>query len=84
MPITIFVDGLSPTVTPDALHAVFAPFRPTQIVIARHRSGTPLGFGFVLLPTAAEAQEAIQAVNGRDLLGKRLRVAATICPDAIT
>jgi RNA recognition motif-containing protein len=37
-------------------------------------SGQPRGFGFVEMPDRAEAQAAIENLNGKDLLGQQMNV----------
>ena len=43
-------------------------------VIIDKFSGQSRGFGFVEMPNDAEAQAAIEATNGADFMGRRLRV----------
>ena len=49
-----------------------------QVKIVTDRdTGQPRGFGFVEMSNDAEAQKAIDALNGRDLDGKTLNVNET-------
>jgi RNA recognition motif-containing protein len=80
MSVTVFVDNLSSGVTKEALHALFAPFGPVHAIVATHRDGRHLGFGFVVCYTTAAAEQAIAALNGTDVMGSRIRVSPTLSP----
>ena len=43
-------------------------------VVKDRYSGQSRGFGFVEMPDKAEAQLAIRNLNGKDLLGKQIKV----------
>jgi cold-inducible RNA-binding protein len=43
-------------------------------VVMDKMSGRNKGFGFVEMPDHAEAEKAIQALNGQDFMGRPLRV----------
>jgi len=72
----IFVGNLSRRVTDVELKAAFEAFgEVTSAVIIKDKfSGQPRGFGFVEMPNATEAQNAISQLNGTDLLGRTLNV----------
>ena len=72
----IYVGGLSHGVTEDDLRKVFEAFGEVRSVnIIKHKvSGESRGFGFVEMPAAAEAQSAIDELNGTELKARRLRV----------
>ena len=42
--------------------------------IITHPSGKSKGYGFVLMPHRAEAEIACKALNGADVMGRKLRV----------
>jgi RNA recognition motif-containing protein len=72
----LYVGNLSYNVSESDLEALFAPFgtvESAQIIIDRetHRSK---GFGFVEMSTDAEAQNAIQGLNGHEHEGRSLTV----------
>jgi cold-inducible RNA-binding protein len=43
-------------------------------MIQDRETGRPKGFAFVEMPTAGEAQAAIDNLNGKDLIGRSLTV----------
>ena len=43
-------------------------------MIQDRETGRPKGFAFVEMPTAGEAQSAIDALNGQEVLGRSLTV----------
>ncbi len=67
----IYVGNLSYDVTEADLRAAFAAFGTVASVsiITDPYSGQSRGFGFVEVPSAAEAQAAITGLHGKDLLG---------------
>lgn len=72
----IFVGNLSFGTTEDALRSAFEPYGSVDNVnIIRDReTGQPRGFAFVEMSNDAEANTAINALNGRDLDGRSLNV----------
>ena len=72
----IYVGNLSYEVTDEDLREAFAAFGQVSSarVIRDRDSGRSRGFGFVEMPTQAEAQAAIQGLNGKDLKGRALNV----------
>ena len=72
----IFVGNLSYDVTEADLRAAFEAFGAVASVniLKDQESGQPRGFGFVEMPSAAEAQAAISGLHGKDLLGRPLTV----------
>jgi len=72
----IYVGNLSREVTEEGLRESFKAFgQVTSVSIVKDRaSGQPRGFGFVDMPTKAEAQAAITGLNGKDLKGRKLTV----------
>jgi len=72
----IFIGNLSYNVTEgDLLHA-FEAFGQvaSATVIKDQQSGRSKGFGFVEMPIQAEAQSAIETLNGKALKGRTITV----------
>jgi RNA recognition motif-containing protein len=72
----IYVGNLSRDVTDDELREAFKGFGEvtSATVIKDKFSGQSRGFGFVEMPAKAEAEAAIQGMNGKDLKGRTLSV----------
>jgi len=72
----IYVGNLPYSVTQDELRDVFAEFGEVSSanVIMDKFSGRSKGFGFVEMPNAAEADEAIKALNESALNGRNIKV----------
>jgi len=72
----IYVGNLSYQADEDDLKQAFESFgQVTSTTIIKDRySRESKGFGFVEMPSKAEAQSAINVLNGESLKGKRLNV----------
>ena len=72
----LFVGNLSWGVTQDELHAAFAAFGQvgSAKIMMDRETGKPRGFAFVDMPNDGEAQNAIEALNGKDFKGRPLNV----------
>lgn len=72
----IYVGNLSYHSTNDELRAAFEPFGTVGSVDIIHdrETGRSKGFGFVEMPNATEAQNAIDALDNKELGGRPLRV----------
>ena len=72
----IYVGNLSYETTEEDLKKAFEIHGAvdTVTVIKDNYSGRSKGFGFVEMPVKAEAQSAIEALEGKDLKGRSLRV----------
>lgn len=72
----IYVGNLPYAITEDDLNDAFSEFGEVASVsiIKDKFSGQSKGFGFVEMPNDNEAEEAIEALNERDLKGRNLRV----------
>lgn len=70
----IYVGNLSGEVTEDDLRQAFEAFGQiaSVTVIKDKFSGQSRGFGFVEMPAKAEAQSAIDGLNGKELKGRSL------------
>jgi RNA recognition motif-containing protein len=76
MMMNIYVGNLSNDVTDATIKEAFESFGEVTSarVIKDKYSGQSRGFGFVEMPTEAQAQTAIRSLNGKDLLGKSINV----------
>jgi cold-inducible RNA-binding protein len=72
----IYVGNLPHKVTEDELRQAFAEFgQVTEVrLIVDKFSGESKGFGFVEMPSKAEAEKAIEQMNGQDFMGRALNV----------
>ncbi len=72
----LYVGNLSYDTTEDELRAVFAEAGTVSevIVIKDRDTGRSKGFAFVTMASAAEANQAMQSINGRSLGNRELRV----------
>ncbi|HET6204668.1 MAG TPA: RNA-binding protein [Planctomycetota bacterium] len=73
----LYVGNLPFTVDEDALRALFveAGHTPTDVAVVKDReTGRSRGFGFVTLASAGAAQEAANALNGKEFEGRALTV----------
>lgn len=72
----IYVGSISNDVTDADLRQAFEAFGQvaSAAVVKDKISDAPRGFGFVEMPVQAEAQAAIQGLNGKDLKGRTLSV----------
>jgi len=74
--VNIYVGNLSRDANEEDLRQAFQSFGAVEAInIIRDKfSGEPRGFGFVEMPNQAEAQAAINSLNGSDLKGRALNV----------
>lgn len=72
----IYVGNLSFDVSEENLRQAFEVFGQVSAasIVKDKYSGQPRGFGFVEMPDHAEAQAAIQNLNGKELLGRPMNV----------
>jgi RNA recognition motif-containing protein len=72
----IYVGNLSRDVTEEDMRKLFEGFGQVASVniIKDKFSGEPRGFGFVEMPGKAEAQAAINGLNGKEFKGRTLTV----------
>lgn len=72
----IYVGNLPFSATEDEVREMFAAFGQVSSValINDKATGRARGFGFVEMPEAGEAQNAIQALNGKDYKARKLVV----------
>jgi len=72
----LYVGGLPYSVTAEKLQEIFAAHGTVESarVITDKFTGRSRGFGFVEMSSAAEAQKAMEALNGSQLEGRTLVV----------
>ena len=72
----IYVGNLPWKATEDSLKQEFSAFGEvtTVKIITDKFTGKSKGFGFVEMPNDAEGQNAISQMNGKDYMGRNLRV----------
>ena len=72
----LYVGNLTYGVNDGDLQQLFAQHGTVNSValINDRETGRPRGFGFVTMSTPAEAQKAIDALNGKELSGRALTV----------
>jgi len=74
--LNIYVTNLSYETTQRDLWLAFEPFgqvRSVKIVKDKY-NGKSKGFGFVDMPSETEARFAINSINGKEFMGKQLKV----------
>jgi len=72
----IYVGNLAYSTNDEALRSAFAAYGEVASarVVSDRMTGRSKGFGFVEMPDRAQAQAAIDALNGKELDGRTLRV----------
>lgn len=72
----IFVGNLSYDATEDSVRSLFETYGSVNRVslITDRDTGRAKGFGFVEMSVNAEANQAIEGLNGRDVAGRALNV----------
>ncbi len=72
----IYVGNLSYDATEDDLKKVFEEFGEIEAVkiITDRYSGRSKGFGFVTMSNEEEARAAIDALNGKEMMGREIKV----------
>jgi RNA recognition motif-containing protein len=72
----LYVGNLNYATNDDDLRSAFEAYGDVveAIVISDRETNRSRGFGFVEMPDQAEAQSAIQGLNGKELAGRTLTV----------
>ncbi len=72
----IYVGNISHQATEQDIRDAFAAFGTVDTVnLVKDRfSGQPRGFGFVEMPDQAQAEAAINGLNGKEVIGRALTV----------
>jgi RNA recognition motif-containing protein len=78
----LYVGNLSYNMTEQELHTLFSEVGEVSSVaiIVDRMSGKSKGFGFVEMSSEAEAQSAIQQLNGREVNNRSIRVSEAHAP----
>jgi len=76
----IFIGNLGNEITADQLYALFSAFGTvTKAIVPGDSNGSPRGFGYIVMPVAAEAERAIRALNKKAFMQQFLSVSEAIC-----
>jgi RNA recognition motif-containing protein len=70
----LYVGNLSYNTTEDSLIQTFAQWGATSATLPTDDGGRVKGFGFIDIPEDAQAEEAIRAMDGKELDGRSLTV----------
>ena len=72
----IYIGNLSYTTTEERLSELFSEFGEvvSATIIKDRDTSQSKGFGFVVMPNRPEAEKAIEAMNDKDVLGRKMRV----------
>lgn len=72
----IYVGSLQYDITEDELRSIFEAYGAVDSVkiIMDKFSGRSKGFGFIEMPESAEAEQAIQSLNGSEISGRKVIV----------
>jgi len=72
----IFVGGLPYEATEEGLRSLFEDYGQvdTATIIMNKHTGRSRGFGFVEMSEQSEAESAIAALNGKEWMGRTLKV----------
>lgn len=72
----LYVSNISFHTTEETLNEMFSHFGKVKGVkiVADKNTGITRGFGFVEMEVSAEAMEAINALDGKEIQGRALRV----------
>ncbi len=76
MSVKLYVGNLPYSVTSNQLADLFAQYGDVEdaVVINDRQTGRSRGFGFVTMPNPDQAQQAMDALNGKDFEGRKLVV----------
>lgn len=80
MSVRIYVGNLPYSMTQTELGALFTPFGEigsTTIVTDKY-SGRSRGFGFVEMTNRNEGEKAIEALDGKEIQGRKLKVSEAL------
>lgn len=72
----LYIGGLAWATTDDTLHAHFAALGPVASakVVTNREDGRSRGFGFVEMENDADADKAVESLNGTELDGRSISV----------
>ena len=74
--VEIYVGNMSYDMDEKGMRKMFEKYGTvaSSRTIENRRSGKSKGYGFVEMPNRAEAEAAVKALNGKDVMGRKLRV----------
>lgn len=72
----LYVGNLNYRLSEDQLREAFEQYGNVSscTIIKDRTTGESKGFGFIEMPERTEAESAINSLNGRDLMGRKLNV----------
>ncbi len=72
----LYVGNLAYSVTEDDLRRIFAAYGEVSsaAIITDKYTGQSKGFGFIEMPSQAQAEEAIKGLDGNPLKGRNIKV----------
>jgi len=71
----LYVGNLAYSITEDTLRSLFESYQPQSVSLITDKfTGRSKGFGFVEIADDAQADQAIEAMNGKDVEGRALTV----------
>jgi RNA recognition motif-containing protein len=72
----LYVGNLSFNTTEESLQELFAGYGKVESIslIKDHQTGESKGFGFVEMVSNSDADKAIKALNGHNILGRLIKV----------
>jgi RNA recognition motif-containing protein len=72
----LYVGNLNYRLTEDQLREAFEQYGDVSActIIKDRATGQSKGFGFIEMPESNQAESAINSLNGRDLMGRKLNV----------
>ncbi len=71
----LYVGNLAYSVTEDTLRSLFETYQPQSVSLITDKfTGRSKGFGFVEISDDSQADQAIEAMNGKDVEGRALTV----------
>lgn len=73
--VEIYVGNISYKMTDSQLRAEFAKYGVVHSarIVTERQSGRSKGYGFVIMPHRGEAETAIRAINGTEVMGRPIR-----------
>ena len=78
-PVNVYVGNLGPTVLEQDLRDLFSAFGQVNSVriISDRETGESKGYGFVEIAKPADAEQALSALNGKDLKGQDIKASVS-------
>ena len=72
----IYVGNLNYNLTPEELEKLFAEYGEVSEtkIIKDKQTGKAKGFGFIEMPNSSEAEDAINELNGAEVMGRNIVV----------